>query len=395
MKRFDFHLPTKIIFGSDTEYEVGKEVKAFGGHRVLVHFGGSSAKKSGLLDRVIHSLEAEGLTVFSLGGVKPNPRLSLVSEGIALCQNEQIDFLLAVGGGSAIDSAKAISIGVANPEHPFWDYALKKYTPSRCLPLGVILTIPAAGSETSDSLVITNEDGWLKRGLNSPLNRPLFAIMNPALAATLPAYQVGAGVSDIMMHTLDRYFTAASGNYMTDAIAEGLLKTVIRFGPMVVKSPADTEAMSEIMWAGSLSHNGLTGLGRPREFSVHALGHELSGMFDVTHGATLSAMFGSYARYSLSFIPDRFAHYAEAVFGISREGKDDLTVAKEGIAATEAVFHSLGMPICLSELLGKVLSDEELHLLAEKATFFGERTIGSFHVMNADELYEIYKLANH
>lgn len=394
MKDFCYQVPTRVIFGRDAEHQVGREIRAHGGKRVLLHFGGGSAQRSGLIDRVTASLEEAGLSWVTLSGVQPNPRLSLVYEGVALCRREQVDFILAVGGGSVIDSAKAISLGAANPEHPFWDYALRKAVPTGNLGLGVILTIPAAGSETSDSLVITNEDGGIKRGLSSPLNRPLFAIMNPALAATLPAYQVGAGVSDIMMHTLDRYFTNAEGNEMTDAIAEGLLRTVIRFGPKAVQNPADYEVMSEIMWAGSLSHNGLTGLGRPREFAVHALGHELSGMFDATHGATLAAMWGSYARYSLAFLPARFAHYAEAVFGISSEGRTAEETALCGIHATEEVFRSLGMPTSIPELLGHPLSDEVLHELAVKATFFGGRTVGSFHVMGAEDLYEIYRLAN-
>ena len=288
MRNFDFYSPTYFVFGKDREAETGRYVKRFGGSRVLVVYGGQSAKRSGLLDRIMACLKEENLYAVELGGVKPNPRSGLVYEGIDLCRREKIDFILAVGGGSVIDTAKAIAYGLAEPDKDVWELYEHTRKAQKCLPVASILTIAAAGSETSNSSVITREDTHQKRAYNDDLSRPKFAIMDPELTYTLPRYQVGCGVVDIMMHTLERYFNPGHpSNRMTDEIAEGLLRTVIDAGRVAMQDSHNYDAMSEIMWAGSLSHNNLTGLGGVKDFSVHQFGHELSGMFDAEHGLSL------------------------------------------------------------------------------------------------------------
>ena len=279
MNNFQYYTPTKVVFGKDTEKETGALIKEQRCSKVLVHYGTGSVKKSGLLDRVYEALDKEGVTYVSLGGAVPNPRLSLVYEGIELCRKEGVDFILAVGGGSAIDTAKAVAIGAASPDidvRRFWD---GEETVTRALPVGVVLTIAAAGSEMSDSVVLTNDEIGKKSGVNSNLIRPRFALMNPELTRTLPKYQLTCGIVDIFMHTIERYFTPVKGNELTDEIAEGLLRTLIRNGRKAYEDPQDYDALSEIMWCGSLSHNDLTGLGRPKDFACHKLGHELSGRF--------------------------------------------------------------------------------------------------------------------
>ncbi len=391
MNGFEFYSPTKVIFGKNTEQQVGREAKNWGAKKVLLHYGGKSAVESGLLNKVERALMEAGLEYVSLGGVKPNPRLSLVREGIALCKKEKVDFIVAVGGGSVIDSAKAIALGLANPEMDIWDYYLRKADPKGCYPIGVILTLSAAGSETSNSSVITNEEGNVKRGRPSDLTRPKFAIMNPELTYSVPSYQLRCGIVDIMMHTMERYFTPTEGNELTDELAEGLLRTVIKNGLEAVKYPQSYGALSEIMWAGSLSHNCLTGLGAEGDFATHQLGHELSGMFDATHGASLSAVWGSWARYVYKQKPARFAKYATKVWGITG-AQEELALA--GIEATESYFKELEMPINLSGLLGKVQTNEILLSLARNCSFQGQREIGSFMKLDEKAIYEIYKGAN-
>ena len=279
MLNFEYYTPTKVVFGKDTEKQAGELVKAFGGTKVLVHFGGQSAKKSGLLDRICNSLEEAGLSYVTLGGVVPNPHLSKVYEGIELCKKEGVDFILAVGGGSVIDSGKAIGYGVAN-EGDVWDFYAKKRTAKACLPIGAVLTIAAAGSEMSNSSVITNEDGWLKRGYNDDVSRCKFAVMNPELTYTLPAYQTASGCVDILMHTMERYFTKAENTMLTDSVAEGLMRTVIYNAKVLAEDPENYDARAQVMWAGSLSHNGLTGCGTEGDWASHQLEHELGGMLD-------------------------------------------------------------------------------------------------------------------
>lgn len=307
MHAFTFSLPTQIVFGPGTETETGKLIAGQGGHRVLVVYGGQSAVRSGLIAKVQASLTQAGLEQDTFGGIHPNPRLFQVREGVEKAKAMNADFILAVGGGSVIDASKAIALGVANPEADLWDFWLRNQPVERTLPVGTVLTISAAGSETSDSAVLTRDDTLEKRGLSSQLFRPRFAVMDPELTYTLPPYQIACGVVDMMMHTLDRYFTSVTDNTLTDEIAEGVLRNAVRWGKKAVSTPNDYQAMSELMWTGSISHNDLTGLGAPKDFAPHQLGHELSAKFDCAHGASLSAMWGSWAAYCWKENPSRFA----------------------------------------------------------------------------------------
>ena len=361
--------------------------------KVFLVYGGGSVIRSGLLDEIKKSLDEEHISYEELGGVKPNPRLSFARKGVEKAIAFGAELILAVGGGSAIDTAKGIAIGAANPGTDIWEFWSKKRTVKKSLPVGVVLTLAAAGSETSDSAVLTNEETKIKRGLSTDFNRPAFAIMNPELTYTLPKYQVGCGIVDIMMHTLDRYFTQTENNELTDEIAEGLLRTVIRNGAVAIKDSQDYNAMSEIMWAGSLSHNGITGLGAEKDFAVHQLGHELSAKFDIAHGASLSAVWGAWATYVYDAKPARFAQYARRVWNV--EEADDVKAAQEGIRKTVTYFASLNMPTSFREAkeIGSK-TDEEVKQMAHGCSYEGTRTIGSFKVCDENDIYEIYKLAN-
>ena len=394
MQSFQYYIKTNVVFGEGSVCRTAELVKKHGGSRVLVVYGGGSAKRSGLLDRVFALLDEALIPYDSIGGVQPNPRVELAREGVKRAVEFRADLILAVGGGSVIDTAKAIAHGAANPETDIWEFWKRRAVPTRSTPVGVILTIPAAGSETSDSAVLTNEQEQEKRGLNTDLNRPAFAILDPKLAMTLPTRQLSCGVTDILMHTLDRYFTPADDNELTDALAEALLRVVIRNGPKVVENENDLHAMSEIMWCGSVSHNGLTGLGAPREFTTHQLGHALSEKFDAIHGETLSAMWGSWARYVWETKPARFARFARNVWDVDDVDADE--AAMLGIEATENFFRSLHMPVSLGELKDVgVQSEEGLQELALRCSYQKTRTIGSFRVLGYDEMLEIYRLANH
>lgn len=394
MQSFQYYIKTNVVFGEGSVCRTAELVKKHGGSRVLVVYGGGSAKRSGLLDRVFALLDEALLPYDSIGGVQPNPRVELAREGVKRAVEFRADLILAVGGGSVIDTAKAIAHGAANPETDIWEFWKRRAVPTRSTPVGVILTIPASGSETSDSAVLTNEQECEKRGLNTDLNRPAFAILDPKLAMTLPPRQVSCGVTDILMHTLDRYFTPADDNELTDALAEALLRVVIRNGPKVVENENDLHAMSEIMWCGSVSHNGLTGLGAPREFTTHQLGHALSEKFDAIHGETLSAMWGSWARYVWETKPARFARFARNVWDVDDVDADE--AAMLGIEATENFFRSLHMPVSLGELKDVgVQSEEGLQELALRCSYQKTRTIGSFRVLDYDDMLEIYRLANH
>ena len=310
MNNFYYYTPTKVVFGKDTISKVGTMVKKQGSKKVLIHYGTGSVKRTGLLDRVKAALDAENIDYVELGGVVPNPRLSLVYKGIEFAKKENVDLILAVGGGSAIDSAKAIGYGVAN-EGDVWDFYDRKRTPKASLPVGVVLTIAATGSEMSDSSVITKDEGGIKRGCNNDLCRPVFAIMDPELTMTLPDYQTACGCTDIIMHTLERYFTSKGNMEITDSIAEGLIRTVMKNARILVKEPKNYDARAEVMWAGSLSHNGLTGCGNGgNDFATHGLEHEIGGMFDVAHGAGLAALWGSWARYVYKDCLPRFHRFA-------------------------------------------------------------------------------------
>lgn len=392
MQSFTYLSPTEVVFGKGTQDQTAAYVRKYGGTRVLLVYGGGSIVRSGLLGQVRQNLEEAGLPCREFGGAMPNPTLEHAREGIRQALDFSADFILGIGGGSAIDTAKAIAIGSANPQTDIWDFWCHKKNAGRALPTGAILTIPAAGSETSNSSVLTNSATGSKRGLSSDLNRPRFAIMNPELTYTLPVYQVSCGVTDIMMHTLDRYFNPTD-NELTDAIAEALLRTVIDKGRTAIQNPRDYDAMSELMWAGSLSHNGLTGLGGPGDFAVHQLGHELSAMFGTAHGASLSTIWDSWALAVCPEKPARFARYARNVWGLQNEDENALALA--GIQATVAYFSELGMPVNFGTNpdIG-IQSDETLRDLAYRCSFQKSRTIGTFRVLDEENIYKIYQAAN-
>lgn len=387
---FTLYTPTKVVFGHDVETRAGAMVKAFGGKKVLIHYGGKSAVKSGLLKRVQDSLTAEEIDYVSLGGVVPNPRLSKVYEGVKMCKAYGVDFILAVGGGSVIDSAKAIAYALAEPEKDVRDLYEHTRAPKACFPLGVVLTLAASGSEMSDSSVISYEDK--KRGVNSDLCRPKFALMDPALTKTLPAYQTAAGCSDILMHTMERYFVNGHRMELTDAIAEGLLKTVMRYAVVLRDDPENYEARAEIMWAGSLSHNGLTGCGNDAgDWACHRLEHELGALYDVTHGAGLTAMWGSWARYVMHNCMHRFVRFAMYVMDVKPCPTDEETAIK-GIEAMEDFFRSIGMPTNLSEL-GVSPSEDDLKLLAKNCAVAVGGKVGSAMVLRESDMEAIYRMA--
>lgn len=393
MKDFNFYAPTRVVFGRESEEKLPQLIQQYGGGKVLVHYGGGSARRSGLLDKVEKMLSEAGIAYVELGGVVPNPLLSKVREGIELCRKEHVNFILAVGGGSVIDSSKAIGYGVgyAGDVWDFWD---GKAVPQSCLPIGVMLTIPAAGSEMSSSTVITNDEGMLKRGFNSDLCRCKFAIMNPERTYTLPPYQTAAGATDIMMHTMERYFSKYEDALLTDAIAEALLKTVMAAAKEVLISPDDYTYRAAIMWASSLSHNDLTECGTEKDFASHRLEHELSGLFGVTHGAGLAAIWGSWARYVMDKHLSRFEKFAVNVMGALQDFTNPRMTALRGIEAMEAFFLAIDMPTSIPELIGRKATDEEIAIMAEKCSRGGTITIGAMEVLDQTDMTEIYKLAN-
>ena len=392
MNDFTYFAPTKVVFGKGAEGQVGKLCKEQGATKVLVHFGGGSAKRSGLLDRVCAALEEEGLPYVTLGGVVPNPRLSLVYEGIELCRREGVDFLLAVGGGSVIDSCKAIGYGLAN-DFDVWELFDKKRAAAGCAPVGAVLTIAAAGSEMSDSTVITKDEGELKRGYNSNYCRCKFAVLNPELTYTLPEYQTACGVTDIMMHIMERYFVNVETMTVTDTMAEAVIRDVLRYGKAALEDPRDYRARAEIMWAGSLAHNGLLCAGGPNgDWASHQIEMELSGMFGVAHGAGLAATWGSWARYVMDQKPERFAQFAYRIFDLPQTG-DPAADGLRGIEAMEDYFRSIRMPVNLRELGVGELTEEQIDELAEKCTYFGRRTIGQFKVLGKEDIKAIYRMA--
>ena len=394
MKDFTYYAPTRIVFGKESEEKLPLLIQQYGGKRVLVHYGGGSAKRSGLLDKVFTMLDDAGIAYVELGGVVPNPVLSLVKEGIDLCQKEKVDFILAVGGGSVIDSSKAIGYGVGY-DGDVWDFWDGKAVPQSCLPIGVVLTIPAAGSEMSSSCVITNEDGMLKRGVNSDLCRCKFAIMNPERTYTLPPFQTAAGATDIMMHTMERYFSKYEDAMLTDAIAEALLRTVMKATKAVLAKSDDYTSRAAIMWAGSLSHNDLTECGTEKDFACHKLEHELSGLFGVTHGAGLAAIWGSWARYVMNRHMDRFVKFATEVMGVPKDHiEKPLATAMAGVRNLENFFHEIGMPTNIPELIGREATEEEIQKLVDKCSRGGKITIGAMEVLKAEDMTTIYQMAN-
>ena len=374
MQAFEYCVPTRIVFGKDSVEKLPEQLKKSGASRVLVVYGGHSAKKSGLLDRVLALLGGAGVSYDTLGGVQPNPHLGLAREGVK----------------------KAIAHGRANPDIDIWDFWLGKKKVEKTTPVGVILTIPASGSETSDSAVLTDETILQKRGLNTDYNRPVFAIMDPTLAATLPRRQVACGVTDILMHTLERYFNPIQGNETTMQLAESVLRVTIANGPAVVDNPGDYDAMSEIMWCGSLSHNGLTGLGGAKGLSVHPVSFALSEKFDIIHAEALSALWCSWARYVCKVHPENeklFARFARSVWDIAEPNIHK--AANAGIDASEAYFKSLGMPVSIGALSCGVQDAAGVEDLAARVSYHGTRRVGTLVSLDHEALREIFEMANH
>ncbi|MFA6844577.1 MAG: iron-containing alcohol dehydrogenase [Sphaerochaetaceae bacterium] len=386
---FIYYTPTKVAFGKGSLIKTGSLAKEFGATKVLIHYGSHHAVKSGLVDQIAKNLEQENIAYVKLGGVVPNPRLSLVKEGIELCKKEHVDFLLALGGGSVIDSCKAIGYGLFNGGDP-WDFYCGKRKPTGCTPIGAVLTISAAGSEMSDSSVITNENGWLKRGINYDFCRCRFAIEDPSLTLSLPQYQTMCGCTDIMMHTMERYFISGDTMALTDKIAEGLLRTVKDCALSLMINPDDYDARSNVMWASSLSHNGLTSKGNasPGDWACHQIEHELGGLFDCAHGAGLAAIWPTWARYVYKANPARFARFGHAVFDLCDSGDADRD-ALSTIGEMEKFYKTINMPINLKEL-GVAPTDEQIEEMVTKCTFFGKRKIGSFMSLGHEEIKQIY-----
>ena len=388
MNNFEFCNPTKIIFGRGGEAKVGQETAAYS-KKILLHFGGGSIKQSGLYDRVTASLKAAGVEWVELGGVKPNPRLSLVHEGVRLCKAHGLGLILAVGGGSVIDSAKAIAMG-AVIDHDVWDFYLGKGAPKAALPVATVLTIPAAGSESSTGTVITKEEGWLKRAVNSELIYPRFSILNPELAMTLPPFQVACGAMDISAHLMERYFTNVKNVSFTDRLIEGTLKTIMRQAPRILANPQDYDAWSEFMWAGSVAHNNLLNTGRVGDWGSHDIEHELSGIYDVAHGAGLAVVFPAWMKHVLEHDVDRFVQWAVRVWNVELDVFDRLAMAREGIARLEAFFHRLGLG---TSLAGLGIGVDRIDEMAGKCTNGGSRFVGNFVPLDTARVAAILRLA--
>ena len=387
MENFNFYSPTEFVFGKGRENETGAYVKKYGGTKVLIHYGGQSAKKSGLLDRVISSLDKEGVPYVELGGVQPNPRDTLVYKGIDLVRAENIDFILAVGGGSVIDSAKAIAMGVPY-EGDFWDFYSGK-TATKALPVGTVLTIAAAGSEGSGDSVITKEDGMLKRGAGSPVIRPRFSVMNPELTMTLPPYQTACGATDIMAHVFERYFTNTKEVEITDRLCEAVLATMVRETPRVIADPANYEARANIMWAGTVAHTNVVGVGRDQDWNSHGIEHELSALYDCAHGAGLAVIMPAWMEFVYKHDVMRFCQMAVRVFGCNMNYDDPESTAVAGIKAFRRFLHDIGMPINFTELGAKA---EDIPVLVEKFGL-GDGQTGGFVKLSSTDVAEIYKIA--
>lgn len=393
MYDFTYYAPTKVAFGKNSLSRLEGLLKEQNCKKVLLHYGGGSAERSGLLAIVRSAIRSAGLAWTELGGVQPNPRLSLVYRGIELCKSEDVDFILAVGGGSVIDSAKGIGYGLAN-DGDVWDFYAGTRKPAACMPIGVVLTIAAAGSEMSNSSVITKEEegGDLKRGCNSDLCRPRFAVMNPELTFTLPDYQTACGCTDILMHTMERYFTSGGNMGLTDGLAEGLMRTVIANARILKRNPADYDARAEVMWASSLSHNGLTGCGNDGgDWAVHGIEHELGGLYDVAHGAGLAAVWPAWANYVFKDCLQRFYLFAVQVMGVRPSGTRE-GVAREGIRAFTQFLRGIGMPVNLTEL-GVCPTDGEYKKMASRCAAAGGGKKGSAKVLYADDIEKILRNA--
>ncbi|MBN1600745.1 MAG: iron-containing alcohol dehydrogenase [Chitinispirillaceae bacterium] len=388
MENFTFKNETRIIFGKGTEHCAGDEIKKIT-DRVLIHYGKSSIKESGLYERVIHSLTQAGVTFMELGGVEPNPRLDLVQKGIKLCRENKIKFILGIGGGSVIDSAKAIAVGVPY-SGDVWDFYCGKAVPVESLGVGTILTIPAAGSESSPSSVITNMDGQLKRGLTNDLLHPVFSILNPELTYTLPAWQTACGAADIMAHIMERYFTNTYSVELTDRLCEATMKTVIENVPRCLSTPDDYNSRAEIMWAGTVAHNDLLGTGRNGDWASHQIEHEISGIYDVAHGAGLAVVFPAWMKYVYKSNIPRFVQFASRVWNVEIDFQNQERTAYEGILRLESFFSSIGLPI---RLAGMSIGDDRIGEMADKATGNGKWTAGNFVKLSRDDIAAILRSA--
>lgn len=386
MENFIWYNPTKIIFGKDEQKKVGEETAKYS-KKVLLHYGGRSIKATGTYDVVVKSLQDAGVEFVELGGVKPNPRLSLVYEGIEICKKENIDFILAVGGGSVIDSAKAIAMGVCY-DGDVWDLYSKGVAPKSLLNVGVVLTIPAAGSESSDGSVITKEDTKDKRSCCSPLLFPKFAILNPELCYTLPEHQIRAGGADILAHVMERYFVPNKNTDLSDRLCEATMQALIENLPKVLENKTNYDAWAEVMWTGNVAHNGLLGRGRMEDWASHGIEHELSAIYDIAHGAGLAIIFPAWMKNVYKEHPERFVQFAKKVFGIETEGKEEDAVCREAIAELEAFFHKIGLPTHLKDV---GIGEENFDVMAEKAC--GGNTLGSFKRLTKDDIVAIYRTA--
>ncbi|MGS0972227.1 MAG: iron-containing alcohol dehydrogenase [Candidatus Izemoplasmataceae bacterium] len=390
MDNFRFYSPTEFIFGKDTEQEVGKRLLQENVKKVFLHYGGGSIKKSGLYDTVVDSLKKEKIEYVELGGVKPNPVDSLVYEGIELCKKEDVDFILAVGGGSVIDSAKAIAAGVKY-DGDFWDFFDGKTRVEDSLPVATILTIPAAGSEGSSATVITKEDGGLKRGMGSNLLRPVFSIINPELTYTLPMWQTAAGIVDMISHIFERYITRSRDVVLTDRLMESTLISIMEAARTIIEDPENYEARATICWAGTIAHNGVLGVGREEEWTTHGLEHELSALYDMTHGAGLAVLFPAYMQYTLLQDVDRYYRLATEVFGVPHNYDHKEDTAMEGIVRLVGFFIEIGMPTTLEEAGAK---KEDIPKLIEKLKINNGESFGQFMKLTLDDARRIYELAS-
>ena len=389
MRDFVYYTPTEVAFGRESEDQIVPLLKKYGAGKVLIHYGGGSAVRSGLIPKIKVMLDSAGMPWVELGGVVPNPHLSLVYEGIELCKREGVDFILAVGGGSVIDSAKGIAYGIRYPGD-VCDFFDGQAVPAASAPVGVVLTIPASGSEMSDSCVLTNTEKGQKRGCNSNFCRCRFAVMNPERTFTLPPYQTACGVTDIMMHSMERYFTPDSPMAITDALCEALIRDVRITGERLMSDPENYELRASIMWAGSLAHNGLTGCGARFDFGTHRLEHELSTLFGVAHGAGLAALWCHWAEYVMQVNPERFRSFAVRVMDVP----DGPAAAQQGIEAMRAFYRRIGMPVSIPELIGRKATEEEISILADRCSRGGTFTIGNFKVLHREEMLDIYHKAN-
>ncbi|TAH64392.1 MAG: iron-containing alcohol dehydrogenase [Anaerolineaceae bacterium] len=389
MLNFEYYTPTKVYFGRDSDDKIGKALKEYGYTKILLHYGSASAEKSGLLTKIRNKLKDEGLDYVELGGVEANPRIDLIRQGIEYAKKESVDFILAIGGGSVIDSAKSIGLGIANEMDP-WDMIMGQIKPTKSFPIGAVLTLAAAGSEMSNSHVVTNSENYLKRSLNDDLLRPVVAFLNPEHTYTVSKYQTGCGIVDTFMHTFERYFTVEEDNDLTDRIAEGLMVAVKNAGLVAINEPDNYEARATLMWASSLSHNGLTGCGKGMLFPVHKLEHDFSGLFDVAHAAGLSVLFPAWARYIYHHDIRKFSQFANRVWAVEMDHEHPEKTALKGIEAMTQYFRNIGMPTTMQEL---GINPSDYEKIVDMTTDNGTKEIMSYIPLKKEDILKIYQLA--